>query len=109
MSNSNRSPEETSTFGLIQQMAFLNWLKTDSTGSKEILTAVTGVQIAKEVLQWLTDQDRVDRYKEECIQAIADYVKNNPRATQTEINKFVESQVLLFAARVQSLDSASLF
>ncbi|MGH0114891.1 UNVERIFIED_CONTAM: hypothetical protein FKN15_065815 [Acipenser sinensis] len=94
---------------LIQQLAMLNWLKSDSVESKEILAAVTGVQVAQELLQRLTGQDKVDAYKRECIHAIAAYVKNNPRASQGEINKEVEKQVLQFAARVQALESTPLF
>lgn len=42
----------------------------------------------------------------ECIQTIADFVKRNPRASQRELNAEVEKNVLLFAARVQALDSS---
>lgn len=41
----------------------------------------------------------------ECIQSIANYVKKNPRASQRELNAEVEKNVLLFASRVQALDT----
>uniref|UniRef100_W5NCD1 Si:ch211-191j22.3 n=1 Tax=Lepisosteus oculatus TaxID=7918 RepID=W5NCD1_LEPOC len=85
------------------QLALLSWLQTDSVQSKDLLTVVTGVQVAQEILRRLTGKDQVDVYKEECILAIADYVKSHPRASQQEINRHVEKQVLLFAARVQAL------
>ncbi|KAA0720020.1 hypothetical protein E1301_Tti008353 [Triplophysa tibetana] len=91
---------------LIQQLALLGWLKTDSVQCKELLTAVTGMQVAREVLDRLSGQKQIDAYKTECIQTIADFVKRNPRASQRELNAEVEKNVLLFAARVQALDSS---
>lgn len=91
---------------LIQQLALLGWLKTDSAECKELLTAVTGMQVARNLLDRLTGQKQIDAYKVECIQSIADFVKRNPRASQQELNAVVEKNVLLFASRVQALDSS---
>lgn len=91
---------------LIQQLALLGWLKTDSAQCKELLTAVTGMQVARNLLDKLTGQNQIDAYKAECIQTIADFVKRNPRASQQELNAVVEKNVLLFASRVQALDSS---
>ncbi|KAK9955323.1 hypothetical protein ABG768_015205 [Culter alburnus] len=88
---------------LIQQLALLGWLKTDSEQCKELYTAVTGMQVAREVLDRLSGQSQIDAYKRECIQSVADFVKKNPRASQRELNAEVEKNVLLFASRVQAL------
>ncbi|KAG7483936.1 hypothetical protein MATL_G00043640 [Megalops atlanticus] len=107
MSESNNAGEMSNP-QLIQQMALLNWLHSDSPESKEVLRAVTGVQVAREVFNRLTGQSRVDTYKKECILSVADFVKKNPQALPEQVNAEVEKQVLLFAARVQALDSAPL-
>ncbi|KAG5285124.1 hypothetical protein AALO_G00034330 [Alosa alosa] len=93
---------------LIQQLALLNWLKSDTTQSKDILTAITQLQVGREIFNRLTGQGKVEAYKKECILQIADYVQKNPSASQRQLNTEVEKQVLLFAARVQALDSGSL-
>ncbi|KAI5096445.1 hypothetical protein C0J45_13339 [Silurus meridionalis] len=94
---------------LIQQLALLGWLKTDSVECKQFLTAVTGMQVVREVFNRLTGQSKVDAYRNECIQSVADFVKRNPRASQQQLNAEVEKNVLLFASRVQALDSSPLF
>lgn len=88
---------------LIQQLALLGWLKSDSVQCKDFLTAVTGLQVGRELLDRLSGQSRIDAYRMECIQSVADYVKKNPRASQRELNAEVEKNVLLFASRVQAL------
>ncbi|KAI4886819.1 hypothetical protein NFI96_018387 [Prochilodus magdalenae] len=93
---------------LIQQLALLGWLKTDSVECKNFLTTVTGMQVAREILNRLSGQDKVDAYRKECIERVADFVKKNPRASQRELNAEVEKNVLLFASKVQALDSAPL-
>ncbi|KAL2095310.1 hypothetical protein ACEWY4_010029 [Coilia grayii] len=93
---------------LIQQLALLNWLKSDSAQSKEILTAITQVQVAREIFNRLTGGDQVEAYKKECILQVADFVQKNPNASHRQLNAEVEKQVLIFAARVQALDSGSL-
>ncbi|KAJ8372612.1 hypothetical protein AAFF_G00280770 [Aldrovandia affinis] len=108
MSESKRSGGEMSAPQLIQQLALLNWLQTDSVESKAMLTAVTGAQVAKEVLDRLTGQSKVDAYRRECILSVAEFVKSNPRASQAELTAAVEERVRLFAVRVQELDSAPL-
>ncbi|KAL7853981.1 hypothetical protein AOLI_G00208250 [Acnodon oligacanthus] len=93
---------------LIQQLALLGWLKTDSVECKDFLTTVTGMQVAREILHRLSGQDKVDAYRKECIERVADFVRRNPRASQRELNAEVEKNVLLFASKVQALDSAPL-
>ncbi|KAG1943519.1 uncharacterized protein LOC120490830 [Pimephales promelas] len=88
---------------LIQQLALLGWLKTDSVPCKDLLTAVTGIQVGRELLDRLSGQSQIDAYRRECILSIADFVKKNPRASQRELNAEVEKNVLVFASRVQTL------
>ncbi|KAL0994253.1 hypothetical protein UPYG_G00119870 [Umbra pygmaea] len=102
------SPGEMSNSQLFQQLALLGWLRSGSENDKEILTAVTGIQVAHEIMNRITGQREVDAFKKDCIQCIAEYVQKNPRASQEEINTEVKRHVLLFAARVQALDSAPL-
>ena len=45
------------------QMAFLNWLSTQSDSSRETLMTLTGISVAKELFKRLTGQDRVDYFK----------------------------------------------
>lgn len=93
---------------LIQQVALLGWLNTDSVEGKQFLTAVTGMQVTREVLTRLSGQGKVDAYRNDCIQSVVDFVKRNPRASERELNAEVEKNVLLFAARVQALESSPL-
>ncbi|KAK7131200.1 hypothetical protein R3I94_016359 [Phoxinus phoxinus] len=88
---------------LIQQLALLGWLKTDSVPCKDLLTAVTGMQVCRELLDRLSGQNQIDAFRRECILSIADFVKKNPRASQRELNAEVEKNVLVFASRVQAL------
>uniref|UniRef100_A0AAY4A7T1 Uncharacterized protein n=1 Tax=Denticeps clupeoides TaxID=299321 RepID=A0AAY4A7T1_9TELE len=93
---------------LMQQLALLWWLKSDSVESKDLLTAVTSVQVGREILHRLSGQDNVDIFKRDCIQNVVDFVKKKPQASQQELNAEVEKQVLLFASRVQALESTPL-
>ncbi|KAJ7996007.1 hypothetical protein DPEC_G00232610 [Dallia pectoralis] len=101
-------PSEMSNPQLFQQLALLGWLRSGSEQDKDILTALTGIQVAQELMDRLTGQREVDAFKTECIRCIADFVQSNPRATQDQINAEVKKHVLVFAARVKALDSAPL-
>lgn len=91
---------------LLQQMALLRWLSSQTDEDRGLLTAVTGVQVARELLNRFTGQNQVDAYKRECILSIAEFVRQNPRASQDQINAEVEKRVLVFAARVKALETA---
>ncbi|XP_045890817.1 uncharacterized protein LOC123960216 [Micropterus dolomieu] len=97
---------EMSNAQLLQQMALLRWLNSQSEEDRGILTAVTGVQVGLELLNRITGQDKVDAYKRECILSISQFVRENPRASTAAINAEVEKRVLLFAARVKTLEAA---
>ncbi len=45
------------------QMALLRWLTSQTEEDRRILTAVTGVQVGRELLNRITGQDKVDAYK----------------------------------------------
>ncbi|MCI4386723.1 hypothetical protein PGIGA_G00065890 [Pangasianodon gigas] len=107
-SSKTSSSSEMTDAQLIQQLALLGWLKTDSVECKQFLTAVTGMQVAREVLNRLSGQGKVDAYRSECIQSVVDFVRRNPRASERELNAEVEKNVRLFASRVQALDSSPL-
>ncbi|MED6243106.1 hypothetical protein ATANTOWER_015040 [Ataeniobius toweri] len=94
---------------LIQQMALLQWLSSQSEADRKMLAVVTGVQVGRELLNRITGQDKVDAYKRDCTLSIADFIKKNPRASQAQINAEVEKNVLIFAARVKALETAPLF
>ncbi|KAF3695283.1 hypothetical protein EXN66_Car010959 [Channa argus] len=93
---------------LLQQMAFLRWLTSETEENRRVLAAVTGIQVGRELLNRITGQDKVDAYKRECIQSIAEFVRQNPRASQVQINAEVEKRVLVFAAQVYALEKAPL-
>ncbi|TTK94544.1 hypothetical protein Baya_15715 [Bagarius yarrelli] len=108
MAEERKTSSEMTNAQLIQQVALLGWLNTDSVECKQFLTAVTGLQVTREVLTRLSGQGKVDAYRNDCIQSVVDFVKRNPRASERELNAEVEKNVLLFAARVQALDSSPL-
>ncbi|KAM9360872.1 uncharacterized protein ABDE67_001500 [Symphorus nematophorus] len=105
MSGSVTSGEMT-TPQLIQQMALLRWLSSQTDEDRRTLTVLTGIQVGRELLNRFTGQDKVDAYKRECILSISQFLRENPRASQTQINAEVEKRVLVFAARVRALETA---
>lgn len=46
--------------------------------------------------------------QKECILGISQFIKDNPRATQAQINEELEKRVLVFAARVHALEKTPL-
>lgn len=108
MSGSMTSGEGMSNAQLFQQISLLRWLNSQSEEDRRSLAAVTGIQVAKELFNRLTGQEQVDAYKRECILGISQFIKDNPRASQSQINAEVEKRVLVFAARVKALESAPL-
>lgn len=94
---------------LLQQMALLRWLSSQSDADRGLLTAVTGVQVGREILNRMTGQDRIDALRRECILGISEFVRQNKRATQAEITAEVEKRVLIFAAQVKALEKTPLF
>uniref|UniRef100_A0A3Q4BYB0 Uncharacterized protein n=1 Tax=Mola mola TaxID=94237 RepID=A0A3Q4BYB0_MOLML len=74
------------------------------------------------LLRWLCSQSEEDRTnltviftaicfgpQRDCILSIAQFLRENPRASQAHINAEVEKRVLLFAVRVRALETAPIF
>lgn len=97
------------TAQLFQQVALLRWLSSQTDEDRRVLVAMTGIQVGRELLNRITGQDKVDAYKRACILSIAEFVHQNPRASQAQINAEVEKRVLDFAAQVKALETAPLF
>lgn len=119
------------------QVALLRWLSSQSDEDRGLLTALTGIQVGKELFNRITGQDKVDAFKvrflgvtgctatcellpcilfmcvsvlqRECILGISEFVRQNKRATKAEINAEVEKRVLIFAAQVKALEETPLF
>ncbi|KAM9744070.1 uncharacterized protein ACNS7B_011371 isoform 1-T1 [Menidia menidia] len=100
---------EMSNAQLLQQVALLRWLTSQSDADRSALTAVTGLQVGRELLSRLTGQNQVDAYKRECVLSIAQFLQQNPRALQAQISAQVEKSVVVFAARVRALETARFF
>ncbi|CAG5917040.1 unnamed protein product [Menidia menidia] len=45
----------------------------------------------------------------ECVLSIAQFLQQNPRASQAQISAQVEKSVVVFAARVRALETARFF
>ncbi|KAM7390962.1 hypothetical protein PAMP_021685 [Pampus punctatissimus] len=54
---------EMSSGQLLQQMALLQWLSSQTDEDRSLLTAVTGIRVARELLDRFTGQNEVDSYK----------------------------------------------
>ncbi|CAH1261366.1 Hypp2314 [Branchiostoma lanceolatum] len=87
---------------LLQQIALLAYLDKNSEGA-ELLSNVTQARVGYELFQRVTGQDQIDKYKKECILAIADYCKKHPNASKEDLRKEVGKQIVIFAARVDAL------
>lgn len=44
-------------------MAMLQWLNSESDEDRKLLAAVTSIQVGRELLNRITNQDKVDAYK----------------------------------------------
>uniref|UniRef100_A0A673AZA6 Si:ch211-191j22.3 n=1 Tax=Sphaeramia orbicularis TaxID=375764 RepID=A0A673AZA6_9TELE len=93
----------------VLQVALLRWLSSQSNEDLQVLTAVTGVRVAKDLLDRVSGQNQVQAYKTQCVLAVADFVRQNPGASQDQINAEVEQRVQTFAAQVRALEDRPLF
>lgn len=55
--------DKSSNFLLVLQMALLRWLNSQSEEDRKLLAAVTSIQVGKELLNRITNQDKVDACK----------------------------------------------
>jgi hypothetical protein len=90
------------TADLIQQTAAFLWLhKGDE--HKDLYKTVTGARITYELYQRLSSTRDIETFQTQCIMALVDYIKSHPKASEAELTKEVEQQVILFKQRIQSL------
>uniref|UniRef100_A0A8C5E4W5 Uncharacterized protein n=1 Tax=Gouania willdenowi TaxID=441366 RepID=A0A8C5E4W5_GOUWI len=94
---------------LIQQGALLRWLLSQSDEDRLSLSVITGLSLGGKLLERLTGQTQVEAYKTECVRSIAEFLLQNPSASERQICSKVENSVLVFAARVHALQSRSVF
>uniref|UniRef100_A0A3B3BSK3 Si:ch211-191j22.3 n=1 Tax=Oryzias melastigma TaxID=30732 RepID=A0A3B3BSK3_ORYME len=92
-----------------QQVAFLRYLTSQTEEDRWDLAAVTGLRVGGELLNRITGRDKVEAYKKACILNIVQFLQQNPRASQAQINAEVQKNVLVFAAQVKALETAPLF
>uniref|UniRef100_A0A3P9J0Q0 Si:ch211-191j22.3 n=1 Tax=Oryzias latipes TaxID=8090 RepID=A0A3P9J0Q0_ORYLA len=91
------------------QVAFLRYLTSQTEEDRRALAVVTGLRVGGELLNRITGQDKVDAYKKACILNIVQFLQQNPRASQAQINAEVQKNVVVFAAQVRALETAPLW
>ncbi|XP_059099502.1 uncharacterized protein LOC131893479 isoform X3 [Tigriopus californicus] len=85
----------------LQNMALLAYLKNEE--AKPFLDAMTAAKVCKDIYQYLSKDDQIDKARAEAILNISKYVKDHPRARQTEIQHKVEEEITIFKLKIQSL------
>jgi len=86
----------------------LNWiLKSNdaetSEKSKEIFTGILACRIFKELYQRISKEEEIEKAQAIVVLRIAEYVKNNPRATENQLIDFVRSEFQKFGNTIQNL------
>merc|ERR1711997_103059 len=84
----------------LQQMALLAYVKDPEVG-EPFLEAITTYKVGKSVWKVVSQEDKIDKAREECILNVSAYVKNNPRARPNEIQKKVQDEIEIFKAKIQ--------
>uniref|UniRef100_A0A3B3HQ77 Si:ch211-191j22.3 n=1 Tax=Oryzias latipes TaxID=8090 RepID=A0A3B3HQ77_ORYLA len=84
-------------------------LNSNVVEDRRALAVVTGLRVGGELLNRITGQDKVDAYKKACILNIVQFLQQNPRASQAQINAEVQKNVVVFAAQVRALETAPLW
>ncbi|XP_072031620.1 uncharacterized protein [Amphiura filiformis] len=87
---------------LIQQIALLAYLNKGEEGER-FYKLVTAGRVWYEVYRRVSDQDEIEAARAQCILAIAEYVKKNPKASQEEVAKEVGKHIQEFAAKVDAM------
>jgi len=87
---------------LLQQMAMLAWLNGDDSG-KDMLKNLTQMRIGVELYNRVSGQKDIEKWEQECILGIANYVKSNPKAPDDLKAKEIQKHIDLFKSRVDSL------
>ncbi|XP_035214343.1 uncharacterized protein LOC118188099 isoform X2 [Stegodyphus dumicola] len=85
---------------LIQRLALLAYVHRGEE-SKDVYSAVILGKILKEFYDDCVQQDDTSKLREETILAIAQYVKDHPRASERELQKEIERQIALFVEKIR--------
>lgn len=89
---------------LVQQLAALNWiLRGTIDENKDAYAALTGGQILYELYQRLSGSREIEKYRVETTLNIANFVKQNPKASEKQLVEYVQGQITEFAAKVRHL------
>lgn len=86
----------------LQQMAFLAYLKNGEE-SKPYLQAITAANVYNNAYKSFSKNDEIDAARNEAILNIAKYVKEHPRARQSEIQQKVEEEINIFKLKIATL------
>merc|ERR1711971_807619 len=84
----------------LQQMALLAYVKDPELG-EPFLEAITTYKVAKSVWKVVSQEDKIEQARNDCILNVAAYVKANPRARPMEIQKKVQDEIEIFKAKIQ--------
>lgn len=103
-SNAPHDPESwrLNTPDLIQNMALQSWMNKDEHGEK-FYKLVTGGRVWYEIYRRMSNQDEVEALRAECILAISDYIKKNPKASKEEVTKEVAKHIQIFADKIEAM------
>jgi len=69
--------------------------------AKPFYNLVTQFRIGNELYQRLTGKRKIQQCKLECVKNITEFIKNNPSASEKKLAEVVQSEVALFAAKIQ--------
>lgn len=83
-----------------QQMALLAYLRQGEE-AQPYLEAVLGARLACTMYKSLSKEDKYEAARTETTLAIAKWIKEHPRATQTQQKEEVERQIALFKQKIE--------
>merc|ERR1711862_147049 len=84
----------------LQQMALLAYVKDPEVG-EPFLEAITTYKVAKSTWKLVSQEDKIEQARNDCILNVSAYVKANPRARPNEIQKKVQEEIEIFKAKIQ--------
>lgn len=85
---------------LLQQIGlFLSLEKVEN--ADKFYKTVVGARLLQQLWKKLTREEEIEAYRNEALLAIAEFVKKNPRATEEQILKEVQTQIDAFVQKIQ--------
>ncbi|XP_037575225.1 uncharacterized protein LOC119457661 isoform X2 [Dermacentor silvarum] len=85
---------------LLQQIGlFLSLEKVEH--ADKFYKTVVGARLLQHLWKKLTREEEIEEHRNEALLAIAEYVKKNPRATEEQILKEVQTQIDAFVQKIQ--------